>query len=89
MKKKNVLKKKLGFVVDWSRPIARLQFTYEKLGEVGNHRYEINDVRLRVSGDGNTIFSGVLSKHRDNARIGGIGHFRRDQPIKIEAVEYA
>lgn len=76
--------------VDFTRQVSRILFTYEKLGDTTPHRYEIvGDIRLNTNADGTQTFSGRLSRHRNPARVGGIGYFRTDQPIKIEAVEYA
>ena len=77
-------------IIDFTRKVSRILFTYEKLGEVTSHRYEIvGDIRLTTNANGTQMFSGKLSRHRNSSRIGGIGHFRIDQPIKIEAIDYA
>lgn len=83
-------KKIVGKTVDFTRKVSRVLFTYEKMGDTMPHRYEIvGDIRLTTNADGSQMFSGQLSRHRNPSRIGGIGHFRTDQPIKIEAVDYA
>ena len=88
--KKVMAKKLAGKTVDFTRKVARVLFTYEKMGDTMPHRYEIvGDIRLTTNADGSQMFSGQLSRHRNPSRIGGIGHFRTDQPIKIEAVDYA